>query len=257
MGASDSRAWLVSYDIRRRKRLTKVHKWLLQHGVALQYSVFLGVWNEPELEAAWLGAADADPAERGRREGLCAGVALPSGRARGGGAGARDRAAVEGIEAVAESGGETGLRARKTAASGPIGGEREETGAGARLPYLRNGRVAGGVWANHARSFQECECVMGRETRPLVSNPCRAMRKKYSLPRGTNCVMRFSAVDEATTRVSGMESALPGPLPVLRLRLHFEAAERYEIRGYRGSAWRGVFWSCAEAPGLYYTGAAV
>jgi len=33
---------------------------------------------------------------------------------------------------------------------------------------------------------------------------------------------------------------LPGELPLFRFRLRFRARERYEIRGYRGSAWRGV-----------------
>jgi hypothetical protein len=34
---------------------------------------------------------------------------------------------------------------------------------------------------------------------------------------------------------------LPGPFPVMRFRLHFEAEAPYVARGYRGSAWRGVF----------------
>lgn len=34
---------------------------------------------------------------------------------------------------------------------------------------------------------------------------------------------------------------LPGPFPVIRFRLWFEAESWYGIRGYRGSAWRGVF----------------
>jgi len=36
-------------------------------------------------------------------------------------------------------------------------------------------------------------------------------------------------------------AALPGPFPVARFRLHFAAASPYVVRGYRGSAWRGVF----------------
>jgi hypothetical protein len=35
--------------------------------------------------------------------------------------------------------------------------------------------------------------------------------------------------------------ALPGPFPAMRFRLHFEAEAPYVVRGYRGSAWRGVF----------------
>ncbi len=34
---------------------------------------------------------------------------------------------------------------------------------------------------------------------------------------------------------------LPGPFPVARFRLRFEAEQAYGIRGYRGSAWRGIF----------------
>ncbi len=44
--------------------------------------------------------------------------------------------------------------------------------------------------------------------------------------------------------MSGLASpnhALPGPFPVQRFRLRFEAAAPYSIRGYRGSAWRGIF----------------
>lgn len=34
---------------------------------------------------------------------------------------------------------------------------------------------------------------------------------------------------------------LPGEFPVRRFRLRFEAESPYEVRGYRGSAWRGMF----------------
>ncbi|MCS7042804.1 MAG: CRISPR system precrRNA processing endoribonuclease RAMP protein Cas6 [Bryobacteraceae bacterium] len=37
------------------------------------------------------------------------------------------------------------------------------------------------------------------------------------------------------------DGKLPGEFPVRRFRLRFEADEPYLIRGYRGSAWRGVF----------------
>ena len=35
--------------------------------------------------------------------------------------------------------------------------------------------------------------------------------------------------------------SLPGPFPAARFRLRFQAEQPYSIRGYRGSAWRGVF----------------
>jgi hypothetical protein len=38
---------------------------------------------------------------------------------------------------------------------------------------------------------------------------------------------------------------LPGEFPVRRFRLRFQANEPYTVRGYRGSAWRGIF-----GPGL-------
>lgn len=40
--------------------------------------------------------------------------------------------------------------------------------------------------------------------------------------------------------VADKKGTLPGELPVARFRLRFSAAAPYEIRGYRGSAWRGV-----------------
>jgi hypothetical protein len=47
-------------------------------------------------------------------------------------------------------------------------------------------------------------------------------------------------------KVSDMQAeaqiaALPGPFPVARFRLQFAAGAPYVVRGYRGSAWRGVF----------------
>lgn len=42
---------IVSYDIRDPKRLGQVHRYLVKHGLPLQYSVFLLSVNPVELEA--------------------------------------------------------------------------------------------------------------------------------------------------------------------------------------------------------------
>jgi len=55
MGISDVRAWLVSYDIRKPKRLCRVHHWMMSRAVAVQYSVFVGLWNERNLQETMKG----------------------------------------------------------------------------------------------------------------------------------------------------------------------------------------------------------
>lgn len=49
MGLSDARAWLVAYDIADPRRLQHIHNYLVRKALAVQYSVFLGVWTEREL----------------------------------------------------------------------------------------------------------------------------------------------------------------------------------------------------------------
>lgn len=50
MGMSDARAWLACYDIADPRRLRQVHGYLVKRAVAVQYSVFAGVWTERELD---------------------------------------------------------------------------------------------------------------------------------------------------------------------------------------------------------------
>lgn len=46
---SEARAWLACYDITDEKRLRQVHGYLVKRAIAVQYSVFAGVWTEGEL----------------------------------------------------------------------------------------------------------------------------------------------------------------------------------------------------------------
>jgi CRISPR-associated protein Cas2 len=43
------RPWLIAYDIRCPRRLTRLHQWLIRHATPLQYSVFLGRYDRAEL----------------------------------------------------------------------------------------------------------------------------------------------------------------------------------------------------------------
>lgn len=43
------RPWLIAYDIRCPRRLTRLHQWLLRRATPLQYSVFLGRYDRAEL----------------------------------------------------------------------------------------------------------------------------------------------------------------------------------------------------------------
>ena len=58
------RLYLVSYDIREPRRLQRVHHFLKQRAVALQYSVFVFEGTEADLQAVRRGIEDRiDPAE--------------------------------------------------------------------------------------------------------------------------------------------------------------------------------------------------
>lgn len=46
---SESRAWLACYDIADPRRLRQVHAYLVRRAMAVQYSVFVGVWTDREL----------------------------------------------------------------------------------------------------------------------------------------------------------------------------------------------------------------
>jgi CRISPR-associated protein Cas2 len=43
------RSYLICYDIRCKKRLTKIHKIVLHYAVPLQFSVFYGLMTQAEL----------------------------------------------------------------------------------------------------------------------------------------------------------------------------------------------------------------
>ena len=45
-----ARAFVIAYDIADPKRLQQVHKFLKKHAVAVQYSVFVGVYRPYEIE---------------------------------------------------------------------------------------------------------------------------------------------------------------------------------------------------------------
>lgn len=47
---SETRCWVIAYDITEPKRLRQVHAYLVKHAHALQYSVFLAVCTERQLE---------------------------------------------------------------------------------------------------------------------------------------------------------------------------------------------------------------
>lgn len=50
MSITQRRAFLIAYDIADPRRLVRVHRCLKQHALPVQYSVFLGLMNERELE---------------------------------------------------------------------------------------------------------------------------------------------------------------------------------------------------------------
>lgn len=50
MGMSETRAWLACYDIADPRRLRQVHGYLVKRAMAVQYSVFVGVWTDRELD---------------------------------------------------------------------------------------------------------------------------------------------------------------------------------------------------------------
>lgn len=55
MELTDARAWLVAYDVRSPKRLQRVHRWMVGQALAVQYSVFLGIWNASGFRTFWMG----------------------------------------------------------------------------------------------------------------------------------------------------------------------------------------------------------
>jgi CRISPR-associated protein Cas2 len=50
MALSAVRSWIVAYDITEPRRLRQVHAFLTRHAHAVQYSVFLAVCTERQLE---------------------------------------------------------------------------------------------------------------------------------------------------------------------------------------------------------------
>jgi len=58
MPTHESRAYLIAYDIADPKRLLRVHRFLVKHAMALQYSVFAGVFTPFQLTAAVTGLRD-------------------------------------------------------------------------------------------------------------------------------------------------------------------------------------------------------
>ena len=49
------RGWIISYDIREPRRLRQVHAYLVKHAYALQYSVFLALCSDSELDRLLAG----------------------------------------------------------------------------------------------------------------------------------------------------------------------------------------------------------
>lgn len=52
-----SGTWLVCYDIADRRRLARVHRWLVRHAVPVQYSVFIATGTAAEIDALVQGIA--------------------------------------------------------------------------------------------------------------------------------------------------------------------------------------------------------
>ncbi|MCS7042807.1 MAG: CRISPR-associated endonuclease Cas2 [Bryobacteraceae bacterium] len=57
MAVSGARCWIIAYDIAEPRRLRQVHAYLVKHAYALQYSVFLAVCTDRQLERILAGLA--------------------------------------------------------------------------------------------------------------------------------------------------------------------------------------------------------
>lgn len=57
MAVNTLRCWIIAYDIAEPRRLRQVHSYLVKHAHALQYSVFLAVCTERQLERILAGLA--------------------------------------------------------------------------------------------------------------------------------------------------------------------------------------------------------
>ncbi len=55
---SRRRPWLIAYDITSPRRLRRVHAFLKQHGIPVQYSVFLVYADRTRLDAILEGLAE-------------------------------------------------------------------------------------------------------------------------------------------------------------------------------------------------------
>ncbi|HWP84883.1 MAG TPA: CRISPR-associated endonuclease Cas2 [Terriglobia bacterium] len=50
MSLMEKRNWLIAYDIRNPRRLSKVHRYLKRHAIPVQYSVFVYYGNSIQLD---------------------------------------------------------------------------------------------------------------------------------------------------------------------------------------------------------------
>ncbi len=55
MAVNRKRAWIVAYDIADPRRLQQVHSFMVKHAYALQYSVFLALSTDRELDRLLAG----------------------------------------------------------------------------------------------------------------------------------------------------------------------------------------------------------
>ncbi|MEW5977184.1 MAG: CRISPR-associated endonuclease Cas2 [Acidobacteriota bacterium] len=58
MSHTESRNWLIAYDISDPRRLVRVHRYLKRHAIPVQYSVFVLHGNQLRLEGVLDGLAD-------------------------------------------------------------------------------------------------------------------------------------------------------------------------------------------------------
>ncbi len=58
MSTGERRYHLLAYDIREPRRLVRVHRYMRRTAVPLQYSVFLGWWNQRDVAAVLAGVSD-------------------------------------------------------------------------------------------------------------------------------------------------------------------------------------------------------